>query len=73
MSQDGTFTSTTLDILTNAKLLELDGELPDGGYVTIDENSNVEVFLITGKYCIRATSSDKLSSYSKNLADCAKP
>jgi prepilin-type N-terminal cleavage/methylation domain-containing protein len=73
MSQDGTFTYTTLDILTNAKLLELEGDLPDGGYVTIDENSNVEVFLITGKYCIRATSADMLTSFTKDLADCAKP
>ncbi len=73
MSQDGTFTYTTLDILTNAKLLELEGDLPDGGYVTIDEDSNVEVFLITGKYCIRATSADRISSFTKNLADCARP
>lgn len=73
MSQDGTFTYTTLDILTNAKLLELEGDLPDGGYVTIDEDSNVEVFLITGKYCIRATSTDRISSFTKNLADCARP
>ncbi len=73
MSKDGKFTYTTLDIVTNAALLELEGELPDGGYVTIDEDSNVEVFLIKGKYCIRATSADLKTSHSKNLSDCIKP
>ncbi len=73
MSKDGKFTSTTLDIVTNATLLEIEGELPDGGYVTIDEDSNVEVFLIKGKYCIRATSADLKTSSSKNLNDCIRP
>lgn len=73
MSQDGKFTYTTLDIRDNAKLLDLEGDLPDGGYVTIDENSNVEVFLISGKYCITAYSGDHKTSYTKNISDCNKP
>lgn len=65
MAEKGKFTPVTLDLVDSIKdgTLEMEGTLPQGGRVSIDSDSTVQVYMIVENYCIKANSnSDKVTA-----------
>lgn len=65
MADKGKFTPVTLDIVDSIKdgTLEMEGTLPQGGTVSIDHDSTIQVYMIVDNYCIKANSnSDKVTA-----------
>ena len=61
MAEQGSFTSTTLDLVEsiNDGILKVEGTIPTIGTVTIDENGVVNVIMQVENICVKASSTDK--------------
>lgn len=70
MTETGTFAYQEIEIADSKELLNFKGKLPDAGYITIEPDSTINVYLVQYDYCIIVTSTSEDTEVTNDLTKC---
>ena len=70
MTETGTFAYQEIQIADSRELLNFKGKLPDAGYITIEPDSTINVYLVQYNYCIIVTSDSNDTEVTDDLESC---